>query len=46
MSSGCRKERAALKGVYPNRRWYLKIGKLTDEEVVAMCDLLKQQNKL
>lgn len=40
------KEREALKAVYPNPRWAIKVEQMTDTEVVAVYLRLKSQNKL
>lgn len=44
--SGCQREREALKGVYPNRRWYLKVNKMPDNQVLAIHRRFQQQRKL
>lgn len=36
-------KRQALKEVYPNRKWLLKVNKMTDEQVNAILKRLKEQ---
>lgn len=39
-------EREALKTVYPNPSWALKVKKMSDAQAVAVYLRLKMQNKL
>lgn len=38
--------RAALKTVYPSKRWAAKVDKMRDDQVVAIYRNLQQQNKV
>lgn len=40
------KEREALKGVYRSKKWWLKVNKMTDDQVLAIFKRLKQQEKV
>ena len=39
-------EREALKSLYPNPRWALKVKKMSDAQAVAVYMRLRMQNKL
>lgn len=39
-------EREALKTLYPNAKWALKVKKMSDAQAVAIYMRLKTQNKL
>lgn len=39
-------EREALKGVYKNRKWALKVAKMSDAQVIAIFKRLKLQKKI
>lgn len=38
--------RAALKTVYPSKKWAQKVDKMSDAQVVAIYRNLQQQNKV
>lgn len=39
-------ERELLKSIFPNPKWFAKVNKMTDEEVVKVVLRLKQQGKI